>query len=130
MMKHLTQAFDFDIHIRMEDDKCSPSGVKVQVTEVQEGVIYDSGGIRVTAFEVDHRPVSPAFGYRIDYAGRSVVLSGDTRFSMNLTQFADRVDGDCTYRRWDGLYHEVHNEPERQEVLEVMVGWLQAHTQP
>ena len=92
MMEHLIQAFDFDIHIRIEDDKCSPAGVKVQVTEVQEGVIYDRSGVRVTAFEVDHRPVSPAFGYRIDYAGRSVVLSGDTRFSTNLIQFADRVD--------------------------------------
>jgi ribonuclease Z len=36
--------------------------------------------------------VSPAFGYRVDYRGRSVVLSGDTRFSENLIQFAQGVD--------------------------------------
>jgi alpha-beta hydrolase superfamily lysophospholipase len=46
-----------------------------------------------------------------------------------VQEFADRVDGDCTYQRWDGLYHEVHNEPEQGEVLGMMVGWLEAHTQ-
>src|SRR4029453_2170044 len=44
------------------------------------------------AFEVDHSPIKPAFGYRIDYGGRSVVLSGDTRFSENLIRFAQGVD--------------------------------------
>ena len=92
MMEHLTKAFEYDIYIRVEDDKCSSDGAKVQVTEVQEGVIYDAGGVQVTAFDVDHRPISPSFGYRIDYAGRSVVLSGDTRFSTNLIRFADNVD--------------------------------------
>jgi acylglycerol lipase len=47
-----------------------------------------------------------------------------------VRQFADRAAGDCTYRCWDGLYHEIHNEPEQREVLEAMVRWLQAHTQP
>jgi hypothetical protein len=35
--------------------------------------------VKITALEVDHTPVKPAFGFRIDYSGRSVVLSGDTR---------------------------------------------------
>jgi ribonuclease Z len=41
---------------------------------------------------VDHTPVKPAFGYRIDYSGRSVVLSGDTRISENLIGHAQNVD--------------------------------------
>jgi ribonuclease Z len=41
---------------------------------------------------VDHGPVKPAFGYRIDYRGRSVVLSGDTRPSENLVRNARGVD--------------------------------------
>lgn len=40
-------------------------------------VILEDGGLRVTAFPVLHDPVRPAFGYRFDYAGRSVVISGD-----------------------------------------------------
>ncbi len=43
-----------------------------------EKVIIDADGLTVTAFVVDHRPVDPAVGYRFDYKGRSVVVSGDT----------------------------------------------------
>ena len=42
------------------------------------GVILEQDGLRITAFPVDHSPVEPAFGYRFDHGGRSVVVSGDT----------------------------------------------------
>jgi len=45
-------------------------------------------------------------------------------------QFADCVPGDCTFKLWQGLYHEIHNEPEQQEVLDSIITWLQAHTPP
>ena len=41
--------------------------------DLSEGVVYQKGGVKITAFEVDHTPVKPAFGYRIDHASRSVV---------------------------------------------------------
>jgi ribonuclease Z len=41
---------------------------------------------------VDHAPLKPAFGYRIDHGGRSVVLSGDTRVSENLIRHAQGAD--------------------------------------
>jgi len=59
---------------------------------VREGVVYEKDGVRVTAFEVDHAPVKPAFGYRIDYAGHAIVLSGDTRVSEKLIRYAEGVD--------------------------------------
>lgn len=34
---------------------------------------------------------------------------------------------DKTLRRYDGLYHEIFNEPEQDEVLADLVSWLQAH---
>ena len=55
-------------------------------------VIFDDGGVTVTAFLVDHRPIEPALGYRVDYKGRSVVLSGDTlpdETTMREAQGAD-----------------------------------------
>ena len=48
--------------------------------------------MKVTAFEVDHRPIKPAFGYRIEHEGRVVVLSGDTRKSENLVKFSTGAD--------------------------------------
>ena len=55
-------------------------------------VVYEEAGLRVTMFKVDHAPVSPAVGYRFDYKGRSVVVSGDTARSANLERFAQGVD--------------------------------------
>lgn len=89
---HLEAAFAFDLQIRVADDKASPAGGHLVVKEVGEGVVFDSGGVRVTAFVVDHGPVRPALGYRVDYRGRSVVLSGDTRPSDNLIRHATGVD--------------------------------------
>lgn len=42
-------------------------------------VVYDDGKLRITAIEVDHEPAEPAYAYRFDYRGRSVVVSGDTK---------------------------------------------------
>lgn len=55
-------------------------------------VVLERDGLRVTAFAVDHRPVSPAYGYRFDYRGRSVVISGDTARTDNLTRYSKDAD--------------------------------------
>jgi ribonuclease Z len=55
-------------------------------------VVLERNGLRVTAFKVEHEPVSPAVGYRFDYGGRSLVVSGDTKKSASLTHFARGVD--------------------------------------
>lgn len=55
-------------------------------------VIYDRDGIVITAFAVDHHPISPAYGYRFDYKGRSVVFSGDTVKSASLARHAKGAD--------------------------------------
>jgi ribonuclease Z len=57
-----------------------------------EEVILTDGGLRVTAFEVDHDPIRPAVGYRFDWKGRSVVISGDTALSANLAENAKGAD--------------------------------------
>ena len=94
MMDHLQQAFAFDIHMRRDVDEHLPAaGITVVTHEVTaDGVVFSGHGVSVTAFLVDHGPVAPAFGYRIDYEGRSVVLSGDTRVSENLVRHAQGVD--------------------------------------
>lgn len=55
-------------------------------------VLIEDGGLTVTAFRVEHAPVDPAVGYRFDYKGRSVLLSGDTSHSANVQKFAGGVD--------------------------------------
>jgi ribonuclease Z len=93
MMSALEKAFAFDIHIRRDrDEKFSAEGIRVESHDIKEGMVFDEDGVKVTAFLVDHGPVVPAFGYRVDYRGRSVALSGDTRFSENLIRHTEGVD--------------------------------------
>ena len=92
MMQNFQEALAFDIRERREDAKFPAEGVRVLAKDVQEGLVYESGGVKVTAFLVDHGPVKPAFGYRIDFNGRSVAISGDTKPSANLVKFSTGVD--------------------------------------
>jgi ribonuclease Z len=55
-------------------------------------IIVEDAGLEITMFPVDHRPVRPAVGYRFDYAGRSVVVSGDTAASPTLTEVSRGAD--------------------------------------
>ncbi len=93
MMDAMQKAFAFDIKTRRDvDEHFSPEGIRVISQDVKEGVVFDKNEVKVTAFLVDHGPVKPAFGYRVDYKGHSVVISGDTRFSENLIKFAQGAD--------------------------------------
>lgn len=65
------------------------------------GVVYDAEGVKITAIRVNHAPVAPAFGYRIDYAGRSVVLSGDTAATPTLASAGKGADV---------VFHEAMNK--------------------
>lgn len=93
MMDYMQKSFEFDIRIRRDvDEKQSREGIRVLSHDVNEGVVLDENGVKVTAFLVDHGPVKPALGYRVDYQGRSVAISGDTKLSDNLIKFAQGVD--------------------------------------
>ncbi len=97
----MSGAYATNTHIRRDlVEMYNPNGIMINVTEIQEGVVYQNNGVTVTAFLVDHSPVDPAFGYRVDFAGHSVTLSGDTRPSPNLVKFAKGTDV---------LVHEVFN---------------------
>jgi len=55
-------------------------------------VILDEGGLKITAFKVDHSPVENAVGYRFDYRGRSLVVTGDTAANPNVVTAARGAD--------------------------------------
>src|SRR6266700_2016383 len=93
MAEHLVQAFGFDISIRQAPpDPLPAKGVEIDAKEIEQREIYNDGLTRVSAFLVDHGPVKPAFGYRVDGAGHSVVISGDTKFCQNLVDSAKGAD--------------------------------------
>ena len=55
-------------------------------------VVYDKDGVKVTAFNVVHLPVKPACGYKFEYKGRSIVISGDAAYSESVAGQATGAD--------------------------------------
>jgi acylglycerol lipase len=47
--------------------------------------------------------------------------------SENFAKLVSEAGGDVTFKLWDDLYHEVHNEPEKAEVFKFMIQWLDKH---
>lgn len=86
-------ALDAGYRVAHHGDELLPSHLGVMAAEsVREGVILTQDELTVTAFSVDHSPVTPAFGYRFDYGGRSVVVSGDTVLTESLREAATNAD--------------------------------------
>lgn len=56
------------------------------------GLVYEAEGVTIHAIPVDHSPVDNAYAYRVDYKGRSLVISGDTKYSEALAEFAKGAD--------------------------------------
>lgn len=55
-------------------------------------IVLDDGGLKITAIELSHGPVTPAYAYRFDYKGRSVVVTGDTSAHRPLAAAAKGAD--------------------------------------
>jgi ribonuclease Z len=120
MARHLEEAFSADIASRIG---AVAQAAAIDAHDIAENVVYQTEELVVTAFIVDHGPIKPAYGYRIDYQGRrSVVLSGDTRYSENLIRNARGVHL---------LVHEVAAaDPELVRTSSMVRGILDIHTTP
>ncbi|WP_276356466.1 MBL fold metallo-hydrolase [Cohnella caldifontis] len=98
----MRESFEFDVRLRISYNLSDEAGSRIEYTECNEGVVYDKDGIRITAFEVDHRPVYPAVAYKFEYNGKSAVISGDTIPVENMVKHAAGADL---------LVHEAYNKP-------------------
>lgn len=94
LMLNLERAYAADIKIRLADEKLPLSGIATDVSEFdRDGVVYEKGGVKVIAFEVDHGDViKPCYGYRFEYGRRVAVLSADTRYNQNVIKYGAGAD--------------------------------------
>ncbi len=102
VVRGFNEAYSLDDGYRVEHhgaDWMPPSGAGSVARTVELGlepdasaVVYNEDGLRVTMFRVDHGPVKPAVGYRFDYRGRSVAMSGDTAYTESIVKNARGVD--------------------------------------
>lgn len=100
MTRHLLEAWAQDIEVRTRGLEREPAeGYRVAVQEVREGVVYDSGNVRVSAFQVPHGTVPVSLAYRLQTPEGAVVISGDTGPSPAI---------EAASRDADILVHEVY----------------------
>lgn len=87
---------DIGFRLAHHGDKLHPDGIRVDVTELPTptapATFERIAGLELEAFEVDHFPVVPAFGYRASFDGRRVVLSGDTGYCAGLVAASEGAD--------------------------------------
>lgn len=96
-------------------------------------VVFSDGDVLVTAFSVSHEPVRPAFGYRVDYKGRSVVISGDTAYSQTLVAAAKGADvlfHDALAPDMVALLAEAANANEQPRLAKIMSDIPDYHASP
>jgi ribonuclease Z len=123
MMQGLQTAYRWDVETRDGEKNKIDSAISIKSHEIKEGIVYNDEKIKITAFLVDHADfIDYAFGFRLDYGGHSVVISGDTRYNENLIKYAKGTDV---------LIHEVAvARPELIEKSATARQILSFHTSP
>jgi len=122
MMSNFESAYAWDIRYR-EVVGVHEQGSDLIAYDIEPGVFYEQDGLKITAINVEHMPINvdtgellglegSTLGFRIDYKGRSVVFSGDTRSTSSSSIIEHSMDIDV-------LIHEVQvpaagNSPEAQ----------------
>lgn len=120
MVEGMQMMFTHDLEGRV--NKFNPiENLQINVHLLSDGLVFDEGGIKVTAFPVEHHDGNPAYGFRIDYAGRSVVISGDTTLHENVVKHGTGADV---------IVHNVIAFSERLSKLPEMQGVLAKLTTP
>ena len=96
IVDNLRDAFQNDIDVRVADGEVDRDTTGIEAHEfTEDGVIFDEDGLQVTMFEVQHDPadvIKPSKGFRIDYEGKSVLISGDTIPHENVVTYGKDVD--------------------------------------
>jgi ribonuclease BN (tRNA processing enzyme) len=103
MTGHLMAAWKKDMDVRINGlEHGNANAYKVNVHEIDPGVVYRDANITVKAFLVKHATWDQAFGYGFETPNRSIVVSGDTAPTPAI---AEACNG-C-----DVLLHEVYCNP-------------------
>jgi len=111
-------SFAYDIDLRVGFNRSAERGAEIEYVEQDDGEVYREGGVTVTAFPVDHRPVAPAVGYKFEYQGKTVVISGDTvpvPALVRHAQGADLLVHEAYQKAW--LDELIRRHPDQAEGL-------------
>ena len=92
MVDHWMALHAYDIDIRIKTRKRAKAPPEVRVHEIDEGMIFDDDGLKVTAFRVCHYPLDEPYGFRFESSASTIVVSGDTCPCENVVRHARGAD--------------------------------------
>jgi len=96
-------------------------------------LFFDRNGLKAWAFEVDHFPSKPAVGYRFEYKGKVVVITGDTKITADLARHVDKVDlliADALDAKTISLAAKVASEVNRPGISKIFTDIQDYHLTP
>jgi ribonuclease Z len=96
-------------------------------------MVFEEGDLRITTFAVDHEPVSPAVGYRIEYKDRSIAISGDTSKSANLIEQSRGVEvlfHEALSKRLVGVMNQAARNVGNTNMAKITLDILDYHASP
>ncbi len=142
VVKGFTMAYELDTKYRIahhgEDvvppGKSSMISHTIKFTDPDETVLFfDRNGLKAYAFLVDHFPVVPAVGYRFEYKGNVVVITGDTKRTKTLAKHAKDADiliSEGLSKRLISLLSEALAEGNQPTLSKIMNDVLDYHIDP
>lgn len=117
-----------------------PGGFGGQATEIVlpagpggRAIVFQDDILTITAIRVEHAPVAPAFGYRIDYKDRSIALSGDTIYHPGFVAASDGVNimfHEALDPEMVGVMRDVMIDRGRMQIAKIMEDILDYHASP
>lgn len=81
----------------------------------------------LSAARVGISAVDRAFSHAGEFSTPLLLMHGtadQVTYPRGSQEFAALVPENSTLKLWDGLYHEIHNEPEQGEVFAFMIDWM------
>jgi ribonuclease Z len=136
------QAYELDTRYRIEHhgEAVMPPETAIPVVRTisfnapgRAQLIFEKNGLKIYAFLVDHFPAEPAVGYRFEYRGNCVVLTGDTKKVDILTEQARSADilvSDALSYKNAALIGEVAEQNNLPRIAKIMGDIQQYHMSP
>ena len=91
----MAYAHDYVFRNEHHGDAIAPleyAGFDTSIIDLNDPVIFDNGELKITAFKVVHEPIDPALGFKFEYKGRSLVITGDTSYTQSVIDNSMNVD--------------------------------------
>lgn len=119
MTDHILKAYETDIDFRINGfEKANESGYRVEVTEIESGIIYKDDRVTVEAFPVSHGTLE-CYGYKFITPDKTIVITGDTApldivaekakdcdILLHEVEYAAGIS--CREPKWQKYHREVH----------------------